>query len=79
MLGENNGKRLGCENEKTGKTRLGTSVKTWEEVISLDIGGEVKRVTSRNKTYRASAVIVCTGTQRRKLRVPGEAEFFGGE
>jgi thioredoxin reductase (NADPH) len=57
--------------------RLGASLKTSEEITGLDIGGEIKRVTSRKKTYRASAVIVCTGTQGRKLRVAGEAEFLG--
>jgi thioredoxin reductase (NADPH) len=56
---------------------LGASVKTSEEVIGLEVGGEIKKVTSRRKSYRASAVIVCTGTQGRKLRVSGEAEFLG--
>lgn len=57
--------------------RLGASVKASEEVIGLDVDSDIKRVTTRKKTYWASAVIISTGTQRRKLRVPGETEFLG--
>ena len=32
---------------------------------------------SRKQTYEASAIIIATGTQRRKLRVDGETEFLG--
>jgi thioredoxin reductase (NADPH) len=38
---------------------------------------ETKKVVSRKQTYEAKAVIIATGTQRRKLFVPGEAEFLG--
>jgi thioredoxin reductase (NADPH) len=58
-------------------TRLGANIRTSEEVIGLDVVGEAKRVTTRKKIYWASAVIICTGTQRKKLHVPGEAEFLG--
>jgi thioredoxin reductase (NADPH) len=61
----------------TQATRLGASIRISEEVIGLDVVGEAKRVTTRKRTYRASAVIICTGTQAKKLRVPGEAEFLG--
>jgi thioredoxin reductase (NADPH) len=43
----------------------------------LDLKGELKKVISRIQTYEASTVIVATGTQRRKLRVPGETDFLG--
>jgi thioredoxin reductase (NADPH) len=58
-------------------TRLGARIETAKDVIGLDVEGRVKRVTTREGTYSASAVIISTGTQRRKLLVPGEAEFLG--
>jgi thioredoxin reductase (NADPH) len=58
-------------------TRLGTEVRVSEEVVGLDVDGGVKKVTTRKKTYLAAAVVICTGTQRRKLHVPGEEEFLG--
>ncbi len=48
-----------------------------EEVIGLDLRGELKRVVSRKQTYEASSVIIATGTQRRKLLVAGETDFVG--
>lgn len=48
-----------------------------EEVVGLDLKGERKRVVSRKQTYEASAVIIATGTQRRKLLVAGETDFVG--
>lgn len=58
-------------------TRLGAKIETAKEVIGLNFDGSVKRVTTREGTYSASAVIISTGTQRRKLLVPGDAEFLG--
>ncbi|MGE5533738.1 MAG: NAD(P)/FAD-dependent oxidoreductase, partial [Bacillota bacterium] len=51
--------------------------KTDEEVIGLELNDLTKRVISRKITYEASALIIATGTQRRKLRVVGETEFLG--
>jgi thioredoxin reductase (NADPH) len=48
-----------------------------EEVVGLDLKGEVKKVVSRKQTYEAQTLIIATGTQRRKLQVPGETEFVG--
>ena len=48
-----------------------------DEVVGLDLKGEVKRVVSRKQTYEAKSVIIATGTQRRKLLVPGENDFVG--
>jgi thioredoxin reductase (NADPH) len=57
--------------------RLGCKIMEAEEVVGLDLGDEIKRVTTRKRTYQGRAVIVATGTQKRKLRVPGETEFLG--
>ncbi len=48
-----------------------------EEVIGLDLKSELKKVVTRRQTYEAPTVIIATGTQRRKLHVPGETEFLG--
>ena len=48
-----------------------------EEMVGLDLESETKKVISRKQTYQAHAIIIATGTQRRKLLVPGENEFLG--
>ena len=48
-----------------------------EEVVGLEVGDGLKRVVTRKQVYEASAVVIATGTQRRKLRVEGETEFLG--
>ncbi len=57
--------------------RFRAEIRDNEEVIGLDLKGEIKRVVSRRQTYEARAVIIATGTQRRKLLVPGETDFIG--
>ncbi len=57
--------------------RFGARIMESEEVVNLDLNRETKRVTTRKLTYQGRSVIVATGTQKRKLRVPGEAEFLG--
>ena len=49
-----------------------------DDVISVDFSSPVKRVkVSEGVTYDAEAVIVSTGSQVRKLGVPGEQEYSG--
>jgi len=57
--------------------RFGGKIMEAEEVVGLDLDGEIKRVTTRERTYQGRVVIVATGTQKKKLRVPGETEFLG--
>ena len=57
--------------------RFHAEIREDEEVIGLELKGEVKLVVSRKHTYEAHAVIIATGTQRRKLLVPGETDFIG--
>jgi thioredoxin reductase (NADPH) len=57
--------------------RFGAEFRTDEEVVGLDIKGDLKQVTTRNQTYQTPALIIATGTQRRKLNVLGETEFLG--
>ena len=58
-------------------TRLGARIETAKDVIGMNVDGMVKQVTTREGTYSALALIISTGTQRRKLLVPGAAEFLG--
>ncbi len=58
-------------------SRLGAEIKDNEEAVGINIKSEIKSVVSRRQRYETSAIIIATGTQRRKLRVPGEAEFLG--
>ncbi|AAM25372.1 MAG: Thioredoxin reductase [Caldanaerobacter subterraneus] len=49
-----------------------------EDVESLDITGEIKRVkTANNKVYEAKAIILAMGATPRKLGVPNEDRFIG--
>jgi thioredoxin reductase (NADPH) len=57
--------------------RFGAKIMETEEVVGLDLNGEIKKATTRKRTYLGRAVIIATGTQKRKLRVPGETEFLG--
>ena len=57
--------------------RFQAEIAEGEEVVALELKGEFKRVISRKQSYEASAVIIATGTQRRKLLVAGETDFVG--
>ncbi len=57
--------------------RFHAEIRDNEEVIGLDLKGEVKQAVSRKQIYETSALIIATGTQRRKLLVAGETDFIG--
>jgi thioredoxin reductase (NADPH) len=49
-----------------------------DDVIEVDLTGDIKTVTdSAGTVHRAKAVIVATGSQHRKLGLPGEDELSG--
>jgi thioredoxin reductase (NADPH) len=48
-----------------------------EEVVKVNLEGDMKVVQTHESTYRCEAIIICTGTEYRKLGVPGEKEFAG--
>ena len=48
-----------------------------EEVEGVTLDGDLKLVRTTESTYLCKALIVCTGTEYRKLGVPGEKEFAG--
>jgi thioredoxin reductase (NADPH) len=57
--------------------RFKTEFQLDQEVVSIEKQDTIKRVITRKQTYEAPALIIATGTQRRKLRVEGETEFLG--
>jgi thioredoxin reductase (NADPH) len=48
-----------------------------QQVVKVSSEGDVKVVQTYESTYRCEALIVSTGTEYRKLGVPGEKEFAG--
>ncbi|RJS89365.1 FAD-binding protein [Candidatus Bathyarchaeota archaeon] len=57
--------------------RFGAEMREGEAVVSAILQGEEKMVTTRRDIYTAPAVILATGVERRRLRIPGEKEFRG--
>src|SRR6201989_3304969 len=43
-----------------------------DDVVSLDLTGEIKTVTTATDTFSARSVILATGSAYRKLGLPGE-------
>ncbi|MFD5320659.1 thioredoxin-disulfide reductase [Streptomyces sp. NPDC127098] len=49
-----------------------------DDIVEVDLSGEIKKVTDTAGTvHQARAVIVTTGSQHRKLGLPGEDELSG--
>lgn len=48
-----------------------------EEVVELNLAGELKTVRTTKQEYQTKAVIITTGAKAQRLGIPGEAEFVG--
>jgi thioredoxin reductase (NADPH) len=48
-----------------------------EAVNSLDLTGKIKKIFTSGGTYESRAVILASGSDRKKLGVPGEEKFSG--
>jgi thioredoxin reductase (NADPH) len=48
-----------------------------DDIVSMELTGEIKTVSTVTDTYRARAVILATGSAYRKLGLPREEEFSG--
>jgi thioredoxin reductase (NADPH) len=47
------------------------------EVVKVELEGDQKLIRTDETSYLCEALIICTGTEYRKLGVPGEKEFAG--
>jgi thioredoxin reductase (NADPH) len=52
-------------------------INEFENVVSVDLKGENKAVTTAKSTYETKTVIIATGAHYRHLNIPGEKEFTG--
>lgn len=48
-----------------------------DEVVEVKLEGNTKKVLTQEGAYLSRALIICTGTEYRKLGVPGEEEYRG--
>ena len=48
-----------------------------QEIVEVNIEGDLKHIRTGEATYSCKALIVCTGAEYRKLGIPGEKEFTG--
>ncbi len=56
--------------------RFGIAIET-NEVKSLDLTGQIKKLILCDREVTAKAVILATGASPKKLGIPGEDEFYG--
>lgn len=56
--------------------RFGAKIE-YAEVTHIEDDGEVKKLTTHDGEVQAKAVLIATGTDYKKLGIPGEAEYYG--
>jgi thioredoxin reductase (NADPH) len=56
--------------------RFGAQIE-YGEVTNIEDEGETKKLTTHDGEIHAKAVLIATGTDYKKLGVPGEAEYYG--
>jgi thioredoxin reductase (NADPH) len=65
------------EKMKKQALKFDGEIRYLEEVIDLDLKQDLKRVTTNKTIYETLALVIATGTQRRKLNVSGETGLIG--
>jgi Thioredoxin reductase len=70
-----NGFDLAMKLEAQAK-EFGTEI-NYDEVISLELEGDVKQVVTVNGKFSAKTVIIAAGTNVKKLAIAGEDKFIG--
>ncbi len=55
---------------------FGAEIKA-EQVFTVDLSGEIKKVYTGTGEFQAKSIILCTGAMGRKNRVPGEEPLWG--
>ena len=66
---------LGME-MKRGAERFGAKTE-YDEVISTDLSGKIKRIMTENNSYFAKTVLISTGAAPRRLGIESESELVG--
>ena len=61
--------------EQTAK--FGLEIIPFKEVNSADLKGQTKTIKVDSEEYKAKAVIIASGTEPKKLNIPGEEKFKG--
>ena len=57
--------------------KLGATIHDIEPVVSMDLEGETKKVTTSRATYDSKAVIISQGSHYKEIGAKGEKEFRG--
>ncbi len=55
----------------------GATIKTGEEVISIEKKNDVFHIGTKSNTFLGKSVVLSTGSTYRKLKIPGEQELIG--
>ena len=56
--------------------RFGADLR-YEDVVSLDLTDDIKRITTDDEVYEARTVIISTGSEYRRLGLEGEERLSG--
>ena len=65
-----------CQNFTKQLNEAGVEVR-YEEVVKLELSGDIKEIITKTGTYNARSVILCLGAGSKKLNVPNEDRFAG--
>jgi len=57
--------------------RFGLKITPTKEVLSVDFKNKIKTIKVDDQEYKTKAVIIATGTEPKKLNIPGEDKFRG--
>ena len=57
--------------------KFGLQIVPFKEVNSADVKGNIKSIRVDEEEYKAKAVIIASGTEPKKLGIPGEEKFKG--
>jgi len=69
------GLELSAAFEKHARS-LGLNI-MWGNVSKVEVSGKTKKIHFEDKTMEGKTLIIATGTEPKKLGVPGESEFIG--
>lgn len=64
-------------NMKRQATDFGAQIDDMQDIIGIDLSGDLKKLKTAKTDYYARSVIIATGATPRKLRVEGEDTFAG--